>query len=193
MTRSRRGIAILLPALLLSPCIAHASGPKAPPDSLGRDLGGWNDTEDWKLFLGRAYADTLDAPDVDVILAAGEALQRKKWIIDTSDDTGNAYVTEWKPIKNFFFRLVAGKAVARCFASVTRIADGRTELTFRGGIASRRDLRNSSMRARAERSYESAVMNWQREVRAAISHAGPVAAVIPAAAVGTMGPLPTKH
>jgi len=188
MTLPRRWITLLLPTLLLAPCTALASGPKAPPDSVGRDLGGWNnDTADWKLYLGRSYSDTLDAPEIDVILAAGEALERKKWVIDSADENGYAYVTEWKPIRNFFFRLVAGKAVARCFAEVTRIPDGRTELTFRGGIASKRDLRSSSMRGRAERSYESAVVNWQREVRAAIAHAGPVAAA------GTMGPLPARR
>ena len=175
MARSLRWITLLLPSLLFTPCDAIASGPKAPPDSLGRDLGGWNDTEDWKLYLGRSYCDTLDAPDFDVILAAGAALERKKWVINNSDEDGYAFVTEWKPIRNIFFRLAAGKALVRCFAYVTRIPDGRTELTFRGGIASRRDLRNSSMRARAERSYESAVANWQREVRAAIAHAGPLA------------------
>jgi hypothetical protein len=187
MTHSRRWIAILLPVLLFAPRAALASGPKAPPDSVGRNLDCWNDTTDWKLYLGRSYCDTLDALDVDVILAAGAALERKKWVIDTADENGYAYVTEWKPIRNLFFRLVAGKAVARCFAYVTRIPDGRTELTFRGGIASKRDLRNSSMRGRAERSYESAVVNWQREVRAAVAHAGPVAAA------AAPSPIPPKH
>ncbi|HET9950279.1 MAG TPA: hypothetical protein VFS09_00655 [Candidatus Eisenbacteria bacterium] len=186
MTRTGLGLTILLTALFVAPRGALASSPKAPPDSVGRSLGGWTDTEDWKLFLGRSYCDTLDAQGIDVILAAGAALERKKWVISTSDEEGYAYVTEWKPIRNFFFRLVAGKAVARCFASVTRLADGRTELTFRGGIASRRDLTHSSMRGRAERSYESAVVNWQKEVRAAIAHAGPVATA------ATLDPLPGK-
>ena len=103
------------------------------------------------------------------------------WVISNASSEwvgayeGNRLVTEWKPIKNFIFRLLAGRSLARCFASVSPIEDGRTELTFQGGLAGRRDLRHSSMRGRAESSYRKAVESWQRKVRIALARGASVA------------------
>jgi hypothetical protein len=156
-----------------SPCLA--SGPKAPPDSLADSPDSWNaDTEEWKLLLGIAYVDTLDAPCSEVLLAAETALKHDNWVISTGQSEwvgaygGNRLVTEWKPIRNLIFRLLAGRSVARCFASVAPTEDGRTELTFQGGLAGRRDLRHSSMRGRADKSYRKAVLSYQKKVRAAL-------------------------
>lgn len=173
--RQTLGIALFLAVLLVATSPCHASGPKAPPDTLANSPAEWNDTEDWKLLLGVAYVDTLDAPADEVLLAAETALKNDDWIVSTgasewvAEYQENRLVTEWKPIRNFLFRLLAGRSLARCFASVAEADDGRTELTFQGGLAGRRDLRNSSMRGRAERSYKKAVLSWQRKVRVAMA------------------------
>jgi len=175
MRQFLRRFAISLPLLLVfaSPCLA--SRPKAPPDSLADSPDSWNtDTEDWKLLLGTAYLDTLDAPGNEVMLAAETALKNDNWVISTGSSEwvaaygGSRLVTEWKPIRNLIFRLLAGRSVARCFASVAPTEDGRTELTFQGGLAGRRDLRHSSMRGRADKSYKKAVLSYQKKVRAAL-------------------------
>lgn len=179
MARARRWSMAFLPTLLLAPSLALASHHQAPPDSLGRDPDAWFDTSDWKILLGTALPDTLDAPEHNVLRAAEEALEQDDWIIDAPGNSGRELVTGWKPIHNFIFRLFAGRSLARCFASVTSMADGRTVLTFRGAIASRHDLHSSPMRGSAESSYRSAVAGFQHDVRAALARTGSVAAFAP--------------
>ena len=177
MTPAKRSvvISISLFAILAGASTCLASGPTVPPDSLANTPLTWNDTDDWKLLLGTAYSDTLDAPENAVLQAAEAALKNDDWVISnatsewSSQYGGSRFATEWKPIHNFLFRLLAGRSLARCFASVAATADGRTELTFQGGLAGRRDLRHSSMRGRAESSYRKAVLSWQHEVRAALA------------------------
>jgi hypothetical protein len=176
MARARRGITALLPTLLLAPSLALASTHVAPPDSLGRDPSAWSDTQDWKFLLGASYSDTLDAPEHNVLVAAEEALEEDDWSVDAQDSSGSELVTEWKPIHNLIFRLFAGHSVARCFATVASTPDGRTALTFQGGIASRRDLQANPMRGPAESSYRSAVAVWQHDVRSLLARSGSVAA-----------------
>ena len=176
MARARRGITAILPTLLLAPALALASGHAAPPDSLGRDPSSWQETPDWKFLLGSSYSDTLDAPEPNVLAAAEEALEADDWRVDSQDSSGSELVTEWKPIHNLVFRLFAGHSVARCYASVAPTPDGRTALTFQGGIASRHDLASSPMRGPAESSYRSAVAVWQEDVRTLLARSGSVAA-----------------
>ena len=176
MDRARRGTKALLATLLLAPSLALASTHAAPPDSLGRDPSAWSDTPDWKFLLGEAYSDTLDAPEQTVLVAAEEALEADNWRVDTQESSRSELVTEWKPIHNLVFRLFAGHSVARCYASVTATPNGRTALTFQGGIASRHDLSSSPMRGPAESSYRSAVAVWQEDVRTLLVRNGSVAA-----------------
>ena len=178
MARSAGWVAFFLAAIFASasPCLAKA--PATPPDSLANSPASWLDTDGWTLLLGSAYADTLDAPVPQVIHAAELALIADDWVLQhghagwQAADAGHRVVTGWKPIRNIIFRLLAGHSVARCFASVAAMRDGRTELTFQGGLAARRDLRHSAMRSVAERSYRNAVLVWQREVRDALAGAG---------------------
>jgi hypothetical protein len=186
MRSSARRSGILL--LLLLPCAtpAFAGGPKAPPDSLADSPNSWTDTEDWKFLLGTAYCDTLDAPRDAVIRAAEAAFRGDDWVLQAdrmgwaAEERGERLVTDWKPIHNLIFRLFAGRSVARCFASVATTEDGRTELTFQGGLAARHDLQHNQMRGPAERSYRKAVTRWQGLVREAVAHDGSMAAAIPA-------------
>ena len=178
MTTPTRGFALLCATVLLSASPCFASHLKTPPDSFADSPASWFDADGWKLLLGSPCSDTLDAPGYQVLQAAETALRDDDWILESGHagweaaDAGRRVVTAWKPIHNFIFRLLAGRSVARCFASVTRIRDGRTQLTFQGGLAARHDLAHSAMRSLAERSYRSAVHDFQRDVRVALSHVG---------------------
>jgi len=171
-------MSLCLPVFLAvaAPCLA--AGPDAPPDSLADSPTAWIDTPDWKLLLGQPYVDTLDASGYAVLRAAETALHGDDWVLDTDATPGagladsSRLVTGWKPIHNIIFRLFAGRSVARCFASIAAMPDGRTELTFQGGLAARHDLQHNAMRAPAEHSYRSAVRKWQSEVREALARGG---------------------
>ncbi|MGE5179482.1 MAG: hypothetical protein ACM3PF_10340 [Bacteroidota bacterium] len=156
-------LAIVLTAPLVVAVPARAHGSSQPPDSMGRDCASSVSEEDWHVRLGEAFRDTLDAPPSVASWAAMAALQSDKWVQDPTEVT--RVLTEWKPIHHILFRLFSGKAFGRIFIDVRPLAGQRSEVQFQGVLATHRDIDHNPARFMAERSYASAVRQWQREVR----------------------------
>jgi hypothetical protein len=152
-------------AALVCPSFASAKKPDLPPPSIGRNPETWASREGWHLRLGAPQRDTLGTSPGTALLAARTALEDDHWELDLSRDGGRRLTTQWKAIRNFFFRIFSGKAFGRCFVSVRPLSDDQVEVTFQGGLATRRDLEHSPVKGLAERSYLSAARVWQREVR----------------------------
>lgn len=160
-------ISFALPILLTVPLVvaapARAHGSSQPPEYMGRDCASSVSEEDWHVRLGEAFRDTVDAPPSIASWAAMAALQSDKWVQDPTEVT--RVLTEWKPIHHILFRLFSGKAFGRIFIDVRPIAGQRSEVQFQGVLATHRDIDHNPARFMAERSYASAVRQWQREVR----------------------------
>jgi len=73
--------------------------------------------------------------------------------------------TEWKPIGNFIFRRLSGGAFGRCFVDLQPLSGDSVLVTFQAGMATRRDIENSPVRALADDSYATAARDWQKAVR----------------------------
>ena len=152
-------------AACASPAAAWAKKPEAPPPSVGRDPGTWANAEGWHLHLGHAQRDTLATSPRTALLAARMAFEDDHWKFEPSERTGGHLTTQWKPIRNFFFRLFSGKAFGRCFVTVRALPRGNVEVTFQGGLATRRDIEHNPAKGFAERAYAKAARDWQRDVR----------------------------
>jgi hypothetical protein len=150
-----------VPLIAAAPTLAH--GASEPPAYLGRDSQSSVSENDWHLRLGEAFRDTLDATPAVAAWAAMAALQSDKWVQDPTEVT--RVLTEWKPIHHIIFRLFSGKAFGRIFIDVRPLTGHRSEVSFQGVLATHRDIDHNPARFMAERSYASAVRQWQREVR----------------------------
>lgn len=147
------------------PAAAWAKKPDPPPPSVGRDPSTWADGEGWHLHLGRAQRDTLATTLRTALLAARFAFEDDQWEFEPSGKADHHLTTRWKPIHNFFFRLFSGKAFARCFVTVRPLPRDSVEVTFQGGLATRRDIEHNPAKGFAERAYIKAARDWYRDVR----------------------------
>lgn len=161
---------ILLLAVVVAPDVAWAKSPELPPPSIGRDPQSWGSRDGWHLRLGAAQRDTLSASSGTALLAARAALENDHWEVEPAREGGPGLTTQWKAIHNIFFRLFSGKAFGRCFVLVRPLPNDRMEITFQGGLATRRDIERTPVSGSAERAYVSAARDWQREVRSLIEN-----------------------
>ena len=163
-------ILILIAAITFGPDVARAKNPDLPPASIGIDPGSWMSQDGWHLHLGDPQRDTLYASPGVVLLAARTALEDDNWEVEPSDAVRPGLTTQWKAIHNLIFRAFSGKAFGRCFVSLRPLSSERMEITFQGGVATRRSIEHTPMKGAAERSYVSAARVWQQEVRALVEN-----------------------
>lgn len=163
-------VAIILVLLVVLPGLAIAKSPKLPPPSVGEDPQSWANRDGWYLRLGAPQRDTLSTSPSAALLAARAALENDRWELETTQEGGQRLTTQWKVIHGFLFHLFSGTAFGRCFVSALPLSDDRVEVTFQGGLATRRDIEHNPMRGLAERSYLSAARVWQQEVRALLAN-----------------------
>lgn len=156
---------ILFALATVRPVVAQAKSPDLPPPSIGSDPQSWASRNGWHLRLGAPQRDTLSASPSAALLAARVALENDHWEIDSSGEAGSELTTQWKAIHNIFFHLFSGKAFGRCFVSLRPLSNDRMEITFQGGVATRRNIEGTPMRSAAERAYVDATRVWQLEVR----------------------------
>ena len=152
-------------AAVACPTAAWAKRHDPPPPSVGRDPRSWANGEGWHLHLGHAVRDTLATSLKTALLAARFAFEDDQWELEPSGKVDRCLTTRWKPIHNFFFRLFSGKAFGRCFVAVRPLPQDNVEVTFQGGLATRRDIEHNPAKGFAERAYAKAARDWQRDVR----------------------------
>ncbi len=166
----RRGAARLLGAFsifiaIVFPVKSWAEQADPPPPSIGHDTRTWSSGKGWFLHLGAAQHDTLPAAMKPVLLAARAALEEDDWEVEPSRAADQRLRTRWKPIHNFIFRRLSGHAFGRCFVDVQPLPGDSVLVTFQAGLATRRDIEHSPVKALADDTYASAARDWQRAVR----------------------------
>jgi hypothetical protein len=117
------------------------------------------------LHLGAARHDTLFAPLKRVLVAARAALEEDDWVVEPSRAADQRLRTRWKPIRNFIFRRLSGHAFGRCFVDLQPLPGDSVLVTFQAGLATRRDIEHSPVKAVADDSYATAARDWQLAVR----------------------------
>ena len=169
--------ALTLGVIGATPALAKSS---PPPSSLGREADCDSATVKaeaaltvpaktiWHLHIGQVYTDTVTATPSIARTAAVAAIQDDNWDLDPAGTVMHLF-TEWKPIHNFLFRMFSGKAFGRVFIDVNAITPLQSEIRFQGVLATHRDIEHSAAKGFAERSYATAVRDWQQEVHAGIA------------------------
>ena len=163
-------ILALFAAMALSPGASEAKSRDLPPASIGSDPRSWTSREGWHLRLGAPQRDTLSVSPGTALLAARTALEDDNWEVESSHQARPGLTTQWKAIHNLFFRLFSGKAFGRCFVTLQPLSNDRLEITFQGGLATRRNIEHTPVKGAAEHAYVSAARVWQREVRALVEN-----------------------
>jgi hypothetical protein len=129
--RRRRGhgpawilFSFLVLLLLISALRVHA----APAES------------DWHLYTADAVVDTLDGGIPAIFQAGAWVLLHDNWEIEKKDADKGCLITGWKPVKHPLVKLTVGQSRVRVAVGLRALTPGRTEVTVRGGIASREPL-----------------------------------------------------
>ena len=164
MTAAAFAVLSLIAALVYPPP-ASAGGQRSTLPSVSRDPQEWTSGGGWHLRLGAAQRDTLDASPRVALVAARIALANDEWELEPSPASSLELTTRWKSIHNIIFRLFSGSAYYRCFVSIRTLSEETVEVTFQGGVATRRDIEHKPVSGPASRSYVSAARVWLREVR----------------------------
>jgi len=121
-----------------------------------------------KVAFAGASRDTLPFDWRDVYPVAIAQLTANDWTIQRADTVTRRVVTRWKPMKHPLARIFLGSVMARCVVDVLPLADGRTELTIQGGLASDSDIEGSAGYAAAKAVYRGATERWIGRVLAAL-------------------------
>ena len=95
---------------------------------------------DWHLYTSEAVVDTLDGAVSDVFKAGAWVLVDDKWQIEKNDPEQGFLVTGWKPVKHPLVKLAMGESRVRVAVGLRALGPARTEVTVKGGIASREPL-----------------------------------------------------
>ena len=95
---------------------------------------------DWHLYTAEAVVDTLDGAVSDVFKAGAWVLVDDHWVIEKQDAGQGFLVTGWKPVKHPLVKLTVGQTRVRVAIGLRSLGPARTEVTVRGGIASREAL-----------------------------------------------------
>lgn len=99
------------------------------------------------------------------LVAARAALEEDDWVVEPSRAADQRLRTRWKPIRNFIFRRLSGEAFGRCFVDIKPLPGDSVLVTIQAGLATRRDIEHSPVKALADDSYASAARDWQKAVR----------------------------
>ena len=95
---------------------------------------------DWHLYTAEAVVDTLDGAVSDVFKAGAWVLVDDHWAIEKQDAAQGFLVTGWKPVKHALVKLTVGQTRVRVAVGLRALGPARTEVTVKGGIASREPL-----------------------------------------------------
>jgi len=95
---------------------------------------------DWHLYTSEAVVDTLDGAVSDVFKAGAWVLVDDHWAIEKQDAAQGFLVTGWKPVKHALVKLTMGQTRVRVAVGLRALGPARTEVTVKGGIASREPL-----------------------------------------------------
>jgi hypothetical protein len=166
-----RNVAVLLGiATLAAACFVVEPGPAwAGPDAADGPPGR-------RVFSSGVLADTLDVEWRTAFPVAVARLAQDKWQIERADTKARQVVTRWKPIDHVLTRLAFGDVMARCVVDLTPLADGRTIIRMRGGLASADDLEASPVWGAAQAAYKKAARKYLAGVRGELERTSATAA-----------------
>jgi hypothetical protein len=122
-----------------------------------------------KVAFAGANRDTLPFDWRDVYPVAIAELEASDWTIQRADTVARRVVTHWKPMKHPLARILLGSVMARCVVDVLPLADGRTELTIQGGLASASDIERNPGYGAAKAVYRGATQRWAGRVLATLN------------------------
>jgi hypothetical protein len=140
----------------------------ADPDGLPRT----SVKHPWKFFPGEARVDTLPFPIPDLVPAARREFESDNWIIIVQDPSRGLVVTRWKQIHHPLVWLFQGKTFARVTVQMRPLGANRTQVAFRGELASHHSFQGSPILPAARRAYAKAASNWRRNVTADLTSRG---------------------
>ena len=95
---------------------------------------------DWHLYTSDAVVDTLEGGVSEVFNAGAWVLVEDQWEIEKKSPEQGFLVTGWKPVKHALVRFTVGQTRVRVAVALRALGPVRTEVTVRGGIASREPL-----------------------------------------------------
>src|SRR5882672_6202928 len=165
MRRPRNAAALFILAGLLLVAFgserAVAKGDKpADPDGLPSTSA----KHPWKIFPAEARVDTLPFPIPDLVSAARREFESDNWTIFVEDPSQGRVVTWGKQIHHPLLWLFVGKVLARVTVEMRPLDANRTQVVFRGDLASHHSFEGSPILPSARRAYAKAASNWRRNV-----------------------------
>jgi hypothetical protein len=137
-----------------------------------------------KVYASGVQADTLDASWRDVFPVTVTRLERDDWTVERADTAARQVVTRWKTMDHMLTRLALGDVLARCVVDLTPLADGRTVVRIRGGLASGDDLRSKPAWGAAQAAYRKAARKYLAGVRGEVERASATASGSPSGHTG---------
>jgi len=158
---------LLLVAVGSEPALAKGDKP-ADPDGLPST----GVKHPWKLFPAEARVDTLPFPIPDLVPAARREFESDNWTIFVEEPSQGLVVTRWKQIHHPLLWLLMGKTFARVTVQMRPVDANRTQVVFRGDLASHRSFEGSPVLPAARRAYAKAASNWRRNVTADLTSRG---------------------
>ena len=142
--------------------------------------GAGADREDGrKVYSSGVQSDTLDASWRDVFPVTVTRLERDDWTVERADTAARQVVTRWKPMDHMLTRLALGDILARCVVDLTPLADGRTVVRIRGGLASGENLEAKPTWGAALAAYRKAARKYLAGVRGEVERASATASAPP--------------
>ena len=142
--------------------------------------GAGEDREDGrKVYSSGVQADTLEASWREVFPVTVRRLERDDWTVERADTAARQVVTRWKPMDHMLTRLALGDVLARCVVDLTPLADGRTVVRIRGGLASGEDLEAKPAWGAAQAAYRKAARKYLSGVRGEVARASATASGSP--------------
>ena len=118
----------------------------------------------WKLLPGDARVDTLPFPVPELVPAARREFESDHWTISVEQPNEGLVVTRWKQIHHPLLWLFVGKTMARVTVQMRALDANRTQVVFRGDLASHHSFQGSPILPAARRAYSKAASNWRRNV-----------------------------
>jgi hypothetical protein len=118
----------------------------------------------WKIFTGEARVDTLPFPIPDLVPAARREFESDNWVMFIEQPSQGLVVTKWKQIHHPLLWLFMGKVFARVTVQMRALDAHRTQVSFRGDLASHHSFQGSPVLPAARRAYAKAASNWRRNV-----------------------------
>ena len=129
-----------------------------------------------RVFPSGIQADTLAATWREVFPIALSHLKHDDWKIARADTTARQVVTQWKTMDHVLTRIALGDIQARCVVDLEPLADGRTIVRMRGGLASAEDLEAKPAWGAALTAYRKAARKYLSGVRGDVERASATAA-----------------